>query len=62
MLLFLLTNGLNATYSYLSNIDTSVISAYLANSMYAVILRCFSEQLWITRCRIGMSGDVEVKP
>ena len=30
--------------------------------MHAVILYCFSEQLWITRCRIAMSGDVEVNP
>ena len=30
--------------------------------MYVVILYCFSEKLWITRCRIGMSGDVEVNP
>ena len=30
--------------------------------MYAVILYCFSEQLWITRCRIVISGDVEVNP
>ena len=39
-----------------------VINACQANLMYAVILHCFSEQLWITRCRIVMSGDVEVNP
>ena len=61
MLLFLLSNGLNATYLNLSNIGISVINGYLANLMYAVILHCSSERLWITRCRIVMSGDVEVK-
>ena len=39
-----------------------VINAYLANLMYAVILYCFSEELWITRCRVVMGGDVEVNP
>ena len=39
-----------------------VINACQANLMYAVILHCFSEQLWITRCRIVMSGDVEINP
>ena len=62
MVLFLLSNSLNATYLNLSKIDISVINAYLANLMYVVILYCFLEQLWITRCRIGMSGDVEVNP
>ena len=62
MLLFLLSNSLNANYLNLSNIGISVINAYLANLMYAVILYCFSEQLWITRCRIIMRGDVEVNP
>ena len=54
--------GLNATYLSLSKIDISVINAYLENSMYVVILYCFLEQLWVTRCRIGMSGDAEVNP
>ena len=62
MLLLLLSNGLNATYLNVSNIGISVINAYLANLMYAVILYCFSKQLSITRCRIIMSGDVEVNP
>ena len=62
MLLFLLSNCLNATYFNLSKIDISVINVYLANLMYAVILFCFLEQLWIFRCRLGMSGDVEVNP
>ena len=62
MLLFLLPNGLNPNYLNLSNIVISVINAYLANLMYAVILYCFSKQLWITRCRMIMSGDVEVNP
>ena len=62
MLLFLLSNGLNAIYLNLSNIDISVINAYLVNLMYAVILYCFSEQLWVTICRIVMSGDIEVTP
>ena len=30
--------------------------------MYVVILYCFLEQLWITRCRIGISADAEVNP
>ena len=54
--------GLNATYLSLSKIDISVINAYLENSMYVVILYCFLEQLWVTRCRIGMSSDAEVNP
>ena len=62
MLLFFLSNGLNATSLNLSNIGISVINAYLANLMYAVILYCFSEQLWISRCRLVVSGDVEVNP
>ena len=62
MLLFSLSNGLNSTYLNLSKIHISVINAYLANLLYAVILYCFSEHLWIARCRIGMSGDVEVNP
>ena len=62
MLLFLLSNGLNTNYFNLSNIGITVINAYLANLMYAVILYCFSEQRWITRCRIIMSGDVGVNP
>ena len=61
MVLFLLSNGLNATYLNLSKIGIAVINAYLANLMYSVILYCSSEQLWITRCMIGMSGEVEVK-
>ena len=58
MLSFLLSNGLNATYLNLIKIVISVINAYLAILMCAVILYNFSEQLWITRCRIGMSGEV----
>ena len=49
ILLFLLSNDLNATYFNLSKIGISVINAYLANLMYAVILYCFSEQLSTTR-------------
>ena len=41
MLLFLLSNGLNATHLNLSKVDISVINAYLANLMYVVILYCF---------------------
>ena len=44
----------------LNDIGISVINAYLAKLMYAVILLCFSEQLWIIRCAIAMSGDDEV--
>ena len=62
MLLILLLNGLKATYLNFSNIGISVINAFLANLMNAVILYCFSGQLWMTRCWIVMSGDVEVKP
>ena len=62
MLLFLLSNGLSTTYLNLSKIDISVINTYLAILMYVVTLYCFLEHLWITRCRIGMSGDVEVTP
>ena len=62
MLLFLLSNGLNAAYLNLSNIGISVTNAYLTNLMYAVKLYCFSEQLWITRCRIVMSGEFDVNP
>ena len=62
MLLFLLLNDLNTTYLNLSKIDISVISAYLTSLMYAAILYCFLEQLGITRCRIVMSGEVEVNP
>ena len=62
MLLFLLSNGLNATYLSLSKIDISVVNTYLANLMYVVIFYCLLEQLWITICRIGMSGDVKVNP
>ena len=59
MLLFLLSNGLNATYLNLSKIEISVMNTYLVN---LVILYCLLEQLWITRCRIVMSGDVKVNP
>ena len=62
MLLFLQLNGLNVSYWNLSNICISVTNAYLANLMYEVIICWFSEQLWITRCRKVMSGDVEVNP
>ena len=62
VLLFLLSIGLNATYLNLSKIDISLKNAHLANLMYAIIFYCFSEQLWITRCRIRMSVDVEVNP
>ena len=41
ILLFLLSNGLNATYLNLSNIGISALNAYLANLMYALILFCF---------------------
>ena len=60
MLLFLLSNGLNATYLNLSNIGISVTNVYLANLMFEVMLYCFSEQFWITRCRIIMNCDVKV--
>ena len=30
--------------------------------MYVVILYCFLEHFWSTRCRMGMSGDIEVNP
>ena len=60
MLLFLLSNGLNATYLNLSNIGISVTNGYLANLMFEVMLYCFSEQFWITRCRIIMNCDVKV--
>ena len=62
MLLFLLSNGLSATYLNFSNIGVSVINVYQANLRYAVILYCFWEQLWITGCRIVISGDGEVNP
>ena len=62
MLFFLLPNCINATYLNLIKIYISVINTYLANLMYLVMLYCFFEQLWIFRCRIGMSGDVEVNP
>ena len=62
MLLVLLSNGLNTTYLKFSKIDISVINTYLANLMSVVILYCSLEQLWITRYRIGMSGDIEVNP
>ena len=62
MLLFLLSNGLSATQLKISKIGISVVNAYLANLMYAVILYCSFEQLWVTRCRIVSSGDVEVNP
>ena len=62
MLLFLLSNGLNATYLSLSKVEISVMNTYLVNLIYVVILHCLLEQLWITRCRIGMSGDVKVNP
>ena len=59
ILLFLLSNGSNVIYLKLSKTGISVTNASLANLMHAVILS-FSGQLWITRCRIGISGDVEV--
>ena len=58
MPLFLLSNGLNATYLNLNNIGIPVINAYLANLMYAVTFY-FLEQLSITRCMIIISGDIE---
>ena len=62
MLLFLLSNGFDGTYFNLSNIGISVTNAYLTNLMYAVILYCFSKQLWITRCKTVLSGVAEVNP
>ena len=59
MLLFLLSNGLSTSYLNLNKIDISVINVFLASLMYVVILYPFLEQLWITRCRVGMNGDVE---
>ena len=62
MLSFLSSNGLNAIFLNLRNAGISVINAYLANLIYAVIFYCFLEQLWIIRCRIIMSGDIELNP
>ena len=45
MLLFLLSNSLNAIYLNLSKIDISIINVYPVNLMYVVIL--FWEQLWV---------------
>ena len=62
LLLFLLSNSLNATCLKLIKIDISVKNAYVAKLMHAVMLYCFLKQLWITRSTTGVSGDIEVNP
>ena len=62
MLLFLLSNDLNATNLNLSNIGSNTGNSYRCVPREFNVLHCFLEQLWITICRIVMSGDVELNP